>query len=127
MFVSCCTLAADDSKSGAGDDFDEVADGVGGQASKELVRVEKVLVDADFTGNCIVGLTNGMGPSGEKGAGATNTVVPVGFPNTNMPSFCAAGVIPVPSLLVCRHVFDNEAARAVFTSPTVIPSDSVGS
>jgi hypothetical protein len=63
MFVSCHTLAADDSKSGAGDDFDEVADGVGGQPSKELVRVEKVLVDADFTGNCIVGLTNGMGPS----------------------------------------------------------------
>ncbi len=111
-----------------------MAVGVGGHASKEPVRVEsldtgiaeKVLMDADFIGNSMAGLNNGVVPIEKEGC-TSNVVVPVGFPNTNSPSCCTTGVIPEPTLLVCRHLFDNEAEKAVFISPTVIPSNSFGS
>lgn len=110
----------------AGDDFDEVTVSVSEVSAAGVT--ETVPMDAGFMGNSIAGLNDGMGRSGEEEeCGASNEVMPVGFPNTIIPTWCAAGVIPEPSLLVYRHLFDHEAARAVFTSPTVIPSNSFGS
>lgn len=91
------------------------------------VQPLEVLLEADFMGNCMVGLKNCMDPSGEREVRASNAVVSVGVPNTNRPSFCTVGVVPVPSLLVCRHLLDNEVAKAFFISPTVILSNSFGS
>ncbi len=80
-----------------------------------------VLLDGDFLEKHVAGLTNGMNPFGEKEVGASSVVMPVCFPNTNIPSFFKGeDVVVTATPLVGCSLFDNLVAKVRFQSPTVI-------
>jgi len=114
---------------GAGDDINKESIRLGGWAANEELTSGgptagmngMVLLDGDFLEKHVAGLTNGINPFGEKEVGASSVVMPVCFPNTNIPSFCKGeDVVVTATPLVGCGLFDNLVAKVRFQSPTVI-------
>ena len=79
---------------GAGNDINKASIKLGGWANEELTSGGPtadmngmVSLDGDFLEKRVAGLTNGINPFGEKEVGASSVLMPMCFPNTNMPFF----------------------------------------